>query len=64
MTPVDIKVGDIIVYGSQKAVVIGFGWSNPNTPQRREYASVYMLNTGKTRKVHFCRIGHEWRKGY
>jgi hypothetical protein len=60
-----VNIGDIIIYnGKDKGMVIGFGWSNPNTPQRRQYAIVRMLNNGKDKKVHFCRIGHEWRKGY
>lgn len=63
MTPV--YIGDIIIYKNKgRGMVVGFGWSNPNTPQRRQYAMVRMIETGKTRKVHFCRIGHEWRKGY
>jgi hypothetical protein len=59
-----VNIGDIICYkGKSKGMVIGFGTSNPNTPQRRDYALVRMLDTGKDKKVHFCRIGHEWKRG-
>jgi len=57
-----VNIGDIISYNGKKGMVIGFGTSNPNTPQRRQYALVRMLDTGKNRKVHFCRIGHEWKR--
>jgi len=57
-----VNLGDIISYRGKKGVVIDFGVSNPHSTQRRPYALVRMLDTFKDRKVHFCRIGHEWKR--